>query len=159
MNRLPFNAPSESFSVQSYDAQEDYPHDAHQLQPPLSPRLHSLPDNVLSPLGLLAEASLQNDDTSRKHHLGQFGKQAHRPSPLSLDSSRMMMQGGINGMAAVKSRTATSDVRGTEDEHRGVASQNYFRPGGVRLMVLLHLLIRVNRRWWSGYLEPSRREG
>ncbi len=27
---------------------------------PLSPRLHSLPDNSLNPLGLLAEASLQN---------------------------------------------------------------------------------------------------
>ena len=30
------------------------------LQPPGSPRLHSLPDNELNPLGLLAEASLAN---------------------------------------------------------------------------------------------------
>jgi hypothetical protein len=31
----------------------------HHQQPP-SPKLHSLPDNTLNPLGLLAEASLQN---------------------------------------------------------------------------------------------------
>jgi hypothetical protein len=29
-------------------------------QPPVSPKLHSLPDNTLNPLGLLAEASLAN---------------------------------------------------------------------------------------------------
>lgn len=32
----------------------------HRHQPPGSPKLHSLPDNSLNPLGLLAEASLAN---------------------------------------------------------------------------------------------------
>lgn len=32
----------------------------HPAQPPGSPKLHSLPDNTLNPLGLLAEASLAN---------------------------------------------------------------------------------------------------
>lgn len=32
----------------------------HHTQPPGSPKLHSLPDNTLNPLGLLAEASLAN---------------------------------------------------------------------------------------------------
>jgi hypothetical protein len=136
MNRLPYNAPSDSFSGQSYDVHEEYTHDANRSQPPLSPRLHSLPDNVLSPLGLLAEASLQNID-SKKHHLGLFGsKSAHRPSPLSLDSSRLTMQGGVGSVRASNNhQMATSDMRGgqggKEDEHGygGVASQNYFRPG------------------------------
>jgi hypothetical protein len=37
-------------------------------QPPGSPKLHSLPDNALNPLGLLAEASLAN----RRAHAGSF---------------------------------------------------------------------------------------
>ena len=35
-------------------------HHHHHHQPPGSPKLHSLPDNTLNPLGLLAEASLAN---------------------------------------------------------------------------------------------------
>ena len=99
-------------------------------QTPLSPRLHSLPDNVLSPLGLLAEASLQN--TESKKGMGQFGK-AHRPSPLGIERQGYAAR---NGNMSPNYRMATSDVRGGEggdDEKneagRGVASQNYFRPG------------------------------
>lgn len=33
---------------------------SYRHQPPGSPKLHSLPDNALNPLGLLAEASLAN---------------------------------------------------------------------------------------------------
>lgn len=100
----------------------------HPSQPPLSPRLHSLPDNVLSPLGLLAEASLQNTDS--KKGAGAYGK-THRPSPLSLDGRSGAARGGAY-------RTAMSDVRGgsadeaSNDQHgQGVASQNYFKAGNA----------------------------
>lgn len=58
-------------------------------QPPDSPKLHSLPDNTLNPLGLLAEASLANT------------KFMPRPST----------ENNVNV---------------------GVASRNYFKPGGHR---------------------------
>lgn len=92
-------------------------------RPPLSPRLHSLPDNVLSPLGLLAEASLQNTDSAMKKgplSSGRNGNLPIRPSPLSLGASR-------NGGAG--QRHATSDVRGSPEV--GVAASNYFKPGGI----------------------------
>lgn len=43
-------------------AQSQHPHAGQRLPtpPPASPKLHSLPDNTLNPLGLLAEASLAN---------------------------------------------------------------------------------------------------
>jgi len=120
-----------------------YPYDTggdagHHTQPPLSPRLHSLPDNVLSPLGLLAEASLHNSDATSKRHfpgVGVGGK-VHRPSPLGLDSSKHMQ--GRNGApmsrSSSQSRVAVSDVRGGKpdgEDRGGVASSNYFKPGAV----------------------------
>jgi hypothetical protein len=137
---------------------------AHLAQPPLSPRLHSLPDNVLSPLGLLAEASLQGGGKGKGKALGSGAGYANglpndgRASPLNLGDPRMPRAGSM-------SRVTTSDVRGQDgpgqegdagrglhaqglgqgQEHghaqgqghgqnqdmigRGVASQNYFRPG------------------------------
>lgn len=112
--------------------------------PPLSPRLHSLPDNVLSPLGLLAEASLQNTDPSKKHAtFSRNGNAPVRPSPLSLGVSAKLGQNGPN------QRLATSDVRGQGPEV-GVASLNYFKPGNMsvhpggdeRLPELLNLITR-----------------
>ncbi|EIW71458.1 hypothetical protein TREMEDRAFT_67782 [Tremella mesenterica DSM 1558] len=127
MNRPTYPPAPDSYSG-SYDMHNGRGEDsAH--QPPLSPRLHSLPDNVLSPLGLLAEASLQNTDPGgRKHHRSLSGsKPAHRPSPLSFNET--------SGY-----RMATSSVRGgngedeLESEDRGgVASQNYFRPGAAHI--------------------------
>lgn len=93
-------------------------------RPPLSPRLHSLPDNVLSPLGLLAEASLQNT-TDKKYSLaGRNGNAPIRPSPLSL---------GVGRNNAAGQRHATSDVRGGGDDGHevGVAATDYFKPGGI----------------------------
>lgn len=40
---------------------------APSFPPPSSPKLHSLPDNALNPLGLLAEASLANRRAQAKH--------------------------------------------------------------------------------------------
>ena len=41
-------------------ASSTFRHQSQHHQPPGSPKLHSLPDNALNPLGLLAEASLAN---------------------------------------------------------------------------------------------------
>jgi hypothetical protein len=41
-------------------ASSTFRHQVNHHQPPGSPKLHSLPDNSLNPLGLLAEASLAN---------------------------------------------------------------------------------------------------
>ena len=136
MHRQPYSSPQGSYS---YDAGGMRGEDsAHPLQPPLSPRLHSLPDNVLSPLGLLAETSLHNADATSKRHFAGVGVGAtkvHRPSPLSLDSSKPMM--GRNGQpmsrSSSQSRVAVSDLRGGKadpsEERGGVASSNYFKPG------------------------------
>jgi len=133
MNRSPY--------PQSH-SQDSYPYDngadaGHPSQPPLSPRLHSLPDNVLSPLGLLAEASLHNSDaTGKRHFPGSLGGKVHRPSPLGLDSSKHMpgRNGAPMSRSSSQSRMAVSDVRGGKpdgEDRGGVASSNYFKPGAV----------------------------
>ncbi|WWC73638.1 uncharacterized protein I206_107610 [Kwoniella pini CBS 10737] len=145
MNRQPYNTGGDGFSG------EDAQHGQHHSQPPLSPRLHSLPDNVLSPLGLLAEASLQNtNDTSNKksksksnyHHShnsnNQQGgnnnsqnKNLHRTSALSYDgrSNPPPRSGSPLGMSPGGSyRLATSDIRGgnnaQEDEEPHMFNDN-----------------------------------
>lgn len=114
---------------------------SHLAQPHLSPRLHSLPDNVLSPLGLLAEASLQGTPKGAAQQAaaaagGMNGGAAGRASPLSLGDPRSQPRPGS------MNRVTTSDVRGDKPEEgddgtgeRGVASQNYFRPVGVGIHV------------------------
>jgi hypothetical protein len=141
MNRAPYNAASDAFGPSPhYDGEmrgEDSAHHIHQSQPPLSPRLHSLPDNVLSPLGLLAEASLQNTDGKKG---GQFGKLGHRPRPLSMNGRALGGHRNGTSLSTNSYRMATSDVRGGDIEDaavvetmgQGVASQDYFRPGECR---------------------------
>jgi hypothetical protein len=114
---------------------------AHLAHPPLSPRLHSLPDNALSPLGLLAEASLHNADSSKRapqHITGQallnsVGKPL-RPSPLGQDGRSSPRSGAVNRSNSQYRMAATSDIRGGSEEDgradkQGVASHNYFKPG------------------------------
>jgi hypothetical protein len=86
----------------------------------------------------LAEASLSSDGT-KKHSSahGQYGvKGAHRPSPLSMvENGRQVVPARPgSAMSGASYRMATSDVRGGDEEEdaessRGVASQNYFKPG------------------------------
>ncbi|KAK8849735.1 hypothetical protein IAR55_005070 [Kwoniella newhampshirensis] len=162
MNRQAYSAPTDnyagSFDMQNQVRGEDSAHgqSGHSHQPPLSPRLHSLPDNVLSPLGLLAEASLQNTDTASKKHLmsqayaNHNGKSTHvhRPSPLAMDGrANAGRSSSAMSMSSSSYRMATSDVRGgnngDEDEGRafgdhgrGVASHNYFKAGASATMAL-----------------------
>lgn len=131
-----------SFSSSFGDRTHDISHEAgHTAQPPLSPRLHSLPDNVLSPLGLLAEASLQNDTSKRNLTKGfgtanGLGKSLARP--FSGERLQEQRSGNVSMNGAATFRMATSDVRGgqvEDDEHfgvdhgLGVSGQNYFKPG------------------------------
>lgn len=67
--------------------------------PPGSPKLHSLPDNSLTPLGLLAEASLAN-------RRAQIANQ-------SSSSSRML----------------ANSLQPEDSKNVGVASDVYFKPG------------------------------
>ncbi|WRT69766.1 uncharacterized protein IL334_006757 [Kwoniella shivajii] len=147
MNRQSYNPSGDSFSGEMRG--EDSAHGPHHAQPPLSPRLHSLPDNVLSPLGLLAEASLQNTDTSKKSssksgYNNQNGKSLHRASALSFDprSNPPQRSGSPMGLSPGSYRLATSDIRGgngapEEEDHlydetgQGVASHNYFKLGNT----------------------------
>ncbi|WVQ96072.1 hypothetical protein IAU59_003172 [Kwoniella sp. CBS 9459] len=148
MNRQPYNAASDPFAGDVRG--EDSAHGpGHHSQPPLSPRLHSLPDNVLSPLGLLAEASLQNTDapnkknSSKSRYSDQNGKPAHRPSPLGYEGRGSVPRSGSPmGMSPGSYRLATSDVRGGNggedddanvyaDHGHGVASHNYFKLGAA----------------------------
>ncbi|KAH9048576.1 fungal-specific transcription factor domain-containing protein [Lactarius hengduanensis] len=63
------------------------------LNPPSSPKLHSLPDNSLNPLGLLAEASLAN----RRAHAASSGKKtsgmARPPAPMGVASDAYFKPG------------------------------------------------------------------
>lgn len=138
MHRQPYPSPGGGYPYDTGGMRNEDA--AHPAQPPLSPRLHSLPDNVLSPLGLLAETSLHNADATSKRHFAGVGVGAtkvHRPSPLSLDSSKPMI--GRNGApmsrSSSQSRMAVSDIRGGKvdagEERGGVASSNYFKPGAA----------------------------
>ncbi|ODN99152.1 hypothetical protein I350_07310 [Cryptococcus amylolentus CBS 6273] len=117
-------------------------------QPPLSPRLHSLPDNVLSPLGLLAEASLQND-TSKRKLIDSTGAGRSISRPHSAEHLQPPRNGSINLNGASTFRMATSDVRGGGEGHDeddqfgqhglGVSSHNYFKPGTGNVSFLPNL--------------------
>jgi hypothetical protein len=63
------------------------------IAPPSSPKLHSLPDNSLNPLGLLAEASLAN----RRAHAATSGRKisgmARPPAPMGVASDAYFKPG------------------------------------------------------------------
>ncbi|KAG8747559.1 hypothetical protein FRC10_000695 [Ceratobasidium sp. 414] len=80
-----------------------------------SPRLHMLPDNTLNPLGLLAEASLQN----RRERGASSGLGGMLPTNLDED----------DGSGKVEGRPV------------GVASDAYFKPGPMNILPLRRLYI------------------
>ncbi|SNX86216.1 uncharacterized protein MEPE_04925 [Melanopsichium pennsylvanicum] len=111
-----------------------------------SPRLHSLPDNTLNPLGLLAEASLHNTYRARK--LARSGTSGS--SSKDKDSQRSGSTGGQSPDKRVKSEGGDDDTPASEgdagDESKrkiplGVASQNYFRPGPMTILPLRRIII------------------
>ncbi|EKM82370.1 hypothetical protein AGABI1DRAFT_52492 [Agaricus bisporus var. burnettii JB137-S8] len=60
--------------------------------PPGSPKLHSLPDNSLNPLGLLAEASLANRRAQVSNNLSKIGS-AHEGQSLGVASDNYFKPG------------------------------------------------------------------
>ncbi|KII88176.1 hypothetical protein PLICRDRAFT_54030 [Plicaturopsis crispa FD-325 SS-3] len=101
----------------SQQQQQQQQHQPQQNQHPLhypapgSPKLHSLPDNSLNPLGLLAEASLAN-------------RRAQQASAQGLSSS-------------MQARPAD----GNATRKLGVASDLYFKPGPMTILPLRRLYI------------------
>lgn len=69
--------------------------------PPNSPKLHSLPDNSLNPLGLLAEASLAN----RRAHAANSGRKtsgmARPPAPMGVASDAYFKPGQENPLLVI----------------------------------------------------------
>ncbi|SPO47339.1 uncharacterized protein PSANT_05027 [Moesziomyces antarcticus] len=113
-----------------------------------SPRLHSLPDNTLNPLGLLAEASLHNTHRARKQ---AASRSVASTSSREKDSQRSGSTGGQSPDKTIKSEggddtTPEGDANAAnEDAQRkiplGVASQNYFRPGPMTILPLRRIII------------------
>ncbi|EST08977.1 hypothetical protein PSEUBRA_001305 [Kalmanozyma brasiliensis GHG001] len=110
-----------------------------------SPRLHSLPDNTLNPLGLLAEASLHNTHRARK-----LARSAGSSSGRDKDSQRSGSTGGQSPDKTVKSEggedaTPAGEGGAADGSSRqiplGVASQNYFRPGPMTILPLRRIII------------------
>jgi len=93
---------------------------------PPSPRLHSLPDNTLNPLGLLAEASLQNRKRAARNGTAEPGE-ASLPSIESglngadLLKNRLMGKGGIKREASEETPLDTRKL--------GLVDASYFKPG------------------------------
>ncbi|KAL8290408.1 hypothetical protein RQP46_002666 [Phenoliferia psychrophenolica] len=85
------------------------------------PRLHSLPDNVLNPLGLLAEASLQNTRKRTSMTLNEV-----------LDTSR----------GAVDDGDTHPDRKRTK---LGVANAGYFQPGPMNTVLPLRRIVIEHR--------------
>jgi hypothetical protein len=106
------------------------------IEPP-SPRLHSLPDNTLNPLGLLAEASLQNR------------KRSSTNANASNSGLVQTIESGLNGADALKSRVGGNKVRTRESsvdeagnpKRLGVGDASYFRPGPMSSLGLRRVII------------------
>ncbi|KAG0150005.1 hypothetical protein CROQUDRAFT_652989 [Cronartium quercuum f. sp. fusiforme G11] len=134
---------------------------------PSSPRLHSLPDNTLNPLGLLAEASLRSRHD--RHRSDRSSSGSHRrtssarsaPShprnlsaldqheashyhiseehvPLDVASSPSSSNSSLQ-----ESTPATADEAGNKHHKRkvGVANQSYFQPAQRNVLPLRRIVI------------------
>lgn len=132
----------------------------------LSPRLQSLPDNAINPLGLLAEASLQNSHRKKSFTGGHAGAMLGM-----MDASRGTSVSGVgaqqeSGGSAAGDRTASSmgpgaageqggsaldeeaedgaggkDMAEGEVPRFGVSHEGYFKPGGMTIVPLRAVLL------------------
>lgn len=78
-------APAPTFSSSSSRPQT--------VVPPSSPKLHSLPDNSLNPLGLLAEASLANRRAHAASSTRKTSAMARPPAPMGVASDAYFKPG------------------------------------------------------------------
>ncbi|GAC99867.1 hypothetical protein PHSY_007470 [Pseudozyma hubeiensis SY62] len=100
-----------------------------------SPRLHSLPDNTLNPLGLLAEASLHNTHRARKLARSNASNSSRDKDGQTPDKA-VKSEGGDDDSPA-----AGAGAEGKSKIPLGVASQNYFRPGPMTILPLRRIII------------------
>lgn len=126
---------------------------------PPSPRLHSLPDNTLNPLGLLAEASLHSRHRHRRRSSSRReieGLPMDGSDGTASDSNQDSVNGGsgpsssLGGGALVAgengSRNGGAAPTGRKGEGRrggrvGVANQAYFQPGPMNILPLRRIVI------------------
>ncbi|KAF5357842.1 hypothetical protein D9756_001246 [Leucocoprinus leucothites] len=94
--------------------------------PPGSPKLRSLPDNSLNPLGLLAQASLAN----QRVHVG---------AKNSLGGG---LGGGVGAGGAGAEGMLSKLAIAQDGQSLGVASDNYFKPGPITILPLRRYIER-----------------
>ncbi|GAA5934373.1 Zn(II)2Cys6 transcription factor [Sporobolomyces koalae] len=111
-----------------------------------SPRLHSLPDNTLNPLGLLAEASLRNT-RKRPVDLTEDYEVASDAHADEAPAAKSKGKGSVNGKRTAESQAGDGDkVDGERDSKKkkvelGMANRNYFAPGPMNILPLRRIVI------------------
>ncbi|GAA6004116.1 hypothetical protein JCM10207_002434 [Rhodosporidiobolus poonsookiae] len=134
-----------------------------------SPRLHSLPDNTLNPLGLLAEASLRNtrkrpmditselgsyDVTGDLHHEspppnGGAGKGKNAGKGKGKGKGNAKGKDGAEGAEEEEEEEGPAKKKQKKDDERtqaakkplGMANRNYFAPGPMNILPLRRIVI------------------
>ncbi|SPO36640.1 uncharacterized protein PSFLO_02111 [Pseudozyma flocculosa] len=131
-----------------------------------SPKLHSLPDNTLNPLGLLAEASLHNTQRARRHGRASSTTSSAKtkdtmPSPPKGGVKAEGDDNGGGGAGGGADKDGAGDAgadgqagngdgsgsgagagAGAERKPRlGLASDSYFKPGPMTILPLRRIII------------------
>ncbi|GAA5983553.1 hypothetical protein JCM5350_000273 [Sporobolomyces pararoseus] len=111
-----------------------------------SPRLHSLPDNTLNPLGLLAEASLRNT-RKRPVELTDVYEVASDAHADEVPAAKNKGKGKANGKRAAEGEAGEGDKTDGERDGKkkkvelGMANRNYFAPGPMNILPLRRIVI------------------
>ncbi|GAA5906540.1 Zn(II)2Cys6 transcription factor [Sporobolomyces salmoneus] len=111
-----------------------------------SPRLHSLPDNTLNPLGLLAEASLRNT-RKRPVELTDVYEVASDAHADEAPTGKNKGKGKANGKRAAEGEAGAGDKEDGERDGKkkkvelGMANRNYFAPGPMNILPLRRIVI------------------
>lgn len=134
---------------------------------PPSPRLHSLPPDSLNPLGLLAEASLGNQTTTKRVKSEHKSSNANSPANTADGSSPAKVrtpgsttqrdgegkdeaEGSATGREASQPHRPDEAADDSDDTKAktapstpalGVASKTYFRPGPMSMLPLRKVII------------------
>ncbi|GAA6061307.1 hypothetical protein JCM10212_005421 [Sporobolomyces blumeae] len=111
-----------------------------------SPRLHSLPDNTLNPLGLLAEASLRNT-RKRPVELTDVYEVASDAHADEAATSKGKGKGKGKGKRPADGQADEGDDGDGEPAGKkkkvelGMANRNYFAPGPMNILPLRRIVI------------------
>lgn len=130
-----------------------------------SPRLHSLPDNSLNPLGLLAEASLQNSHRKRSMNNANNGggdgnggdlnrQELHRIRDGILargkkgkgkkqqqQQNELGLEGAASGGRGGRGTGEMLDNAAPQPPRLGVGDEHYFKPGPMAILPLRRVFI------------------